>query len=104
MMDRERYYRIRFYIFLVCGAIVSIFYILTLGVSFYISEQMMRGEIASANLWHQKEYEKAWTYRRVILDHIANHDRAIVREEEYARENREILLRIEGILLSRPKP
>lgn len=100
-MESERYYRIRFYLFLVCGAVVSVFYIVTLGISFYIAEQRMRGEIASANLWHRKEYEKAWAYRRVILDHIANHDRAIVRDEEYSKENRAILGRVEALLRDR---
>lgn len=94
----ERYYRIRFYLFLTCGALVSIVYILTMGYGFMYAEREMRNQIAIANQWHKKEYEKAWNYRYTMMDHIKRHDEAIIQEEREMKDTRVILQRLDRFL------
>lgn len=100
-MKPEDYYRLRFYLFLASGAVVSIFYIVTLGLAFNIAQKRTEGQIRAATEWHKREYEKAWDYRHLIMKHIQNHDRAIERDEALAKANIDLLQRIEILLKAR---
>lgn len=98
MTDPERYYRLRFYFFLGCGAVVSIFYILTLGFAFDLAGRRMRAQVEIDNRWHKAEYDRAWTYRNRILEHVVGHDDEMRRAEAERKQILMVLGRLEGFL------
>lgn len=118
-MDQERYYRLRFYFFLGCGAVVSIVYIITLGIAFNLAQERTRMEVRAADRWNRmameqsrlaqdrlvaqvKQYsDRNLNINRQIFEHVKNHEKSMDRSDKSVSEMRDVLQRLDRYLKER---
>lgn len=112
-MDPERYYRLRFYFFLGCGAVVSIVYIITLGIAVNLAQTRTRQEVVTADRWNRiameqygrvqdalvdrvRQYsDRNLEFNKQIFEHVKNHEKSMEESDKAVAEMRDVLKRLD---------